>query len=346
MKKSDLIIADEILRAQIMLMRFTAGEQKRVVALLLGMRKELKAKLQTGLTDFSRARVNKTLKACTAVINSYYAGIQTELNLFEVAQIQRQSTANALTLIGLDASLPTAAVLKALVSNALIDGAPLSAWWAKQAEDTAFRFAAQVRQGVAQGETLNQIVDRIVGNPKKGIAGTMDIARRHASTLTHDAIMQISNDARMATYQENENLLRGYRQLSTLDSRTSAICVAYSGATWNLNYKPMEGTTLPFNNGCPRHPGCRSVIVPLTKTYRQLGIDVPEKEPGTRASDLGQIKADTTFEAFLDRHDKAYSDRLLGKGKAELYRSGKITLRDLVDGNGRELTLEQLKAGL
>jgi hypothetical protein len=67
---------------------------------------------------------------------------------------------------------------------------------------------------------------------------------------------------------------------------------------------------------------------------------------GTRASDLGQIPADTTFDAFLNRHDVAYQDELLGKGKAQLWRDGTITLKDLVSQSGRPLTLTQLQAGL
>jgi hypothetical protein len=75
-------------------------------------------------------------------------------------------------------------------------------------------------------------------------------------------------------------------------------------------------------------------------------VDIPEVTDLTRASDLGQIANDTSFTSFLDRHDSTYIDNLLGKGKSELYRSGKITLRDLVSQNGRPLTLAQLQAGL
>lgn len=342
MKKAEMIIADEIIRNQLNLLRFTAGEKKKVFALLLDMQKELKLKLQNGFTDYSKGRMLRLLNQCTAVMNKYYSGIQQELNLSQVATIESKATAKAIAAIDLEASLPTASVLKSLVSNALIEGAPLSAWWAKQAEDTAFKFASQVRQGVAQGETLNQIVGRIVGDPKHGIIGIMDVARRNASTLTHDAVMQISNDARMATYKENSDIVKGLRQLSTLDSRTSSVCVAYSGAQWDLDGKPINGTTLPFNSGCPRHPNCRSVLVPITKTYKELGIDIPEKDPGTRASDLGQVPTDMSFNAFLQRHGKSYQDDLLGKGKAELWRAGKITLSDLLSQAGRPLTLKQL----
>jgi hypothetical protein len=343
MNKADRAIADQIISEQITLMRFTAGERKRIFAVLLKMQTELKIKLQNGFTDYSKARMLKVLNQCTKVINDYYSGIQTELDLMGIAKHEAAATQKALATIGLDAAMPTASVLKAMVSDTLLQGAPLSAWWAKQAEDTAFKFASQVRQGVAQGETMQQIITRIVGSEKKGISGIMEVSRRNASTLVHDSVMQIANSSRMTTFKDNDDIIKGMQQLSTLDSHTSAICVAYSGAQWTLEGKPMGGNALPYNGGCPRHPNCRSVMVPLTKSYRELGIDIDEMKPGTRSSDLGQIPSDMSFEAFLKRHDKDYVDQLLGKGKAELYRSGKITLKDLIDGNGRELTLAQLK---
>jgi hypothetical protein len=50
-----------------------------------------------------------------------------------------------------------------------------------------------------------------------------------------------------------------------------------------------------------------------------------------------------TFEQFLNRQPPAFADKVLGKGRAALWRAGKITLRDLVSGTGRPLTLEELR---
>ncbi|MDD5723606.1 MAG: hypothetical protein PHY29_07710 [Syntrophales bacterium] len=51
-----------------------------------------------------------------------------------------------------------------------------------------------------------------------------------------------------------------------------------------------------------------------------------------------------TCSDFLNRHSKEYQDNLLGPGRAELWRSGKITLSDLVSQQGRPLSLSQLEA--
>jgi hypothetical protein len=86
--------------------------------------------------------------------------------------------------------------------------------------------------------------------------------------------------------------------------------------------------------------------VGITKTYRELGVDIDEVPTGTRASDEGQIRADITFAEFLKGKPAAYVDDLLGPGRADLWRKGKITLQQLVDGSGRELTLKELRGRL
>jgi hypothetical protein len=283
-----------------------------------------------------------TKKQLTEAWNSTHVTPQA-IDYAGLAKTEADFTAKTFTSIGLDASLPSEATLKALVNGSLIEGAPSAKWWAKQSDDLAFKFSNQVRQGVAQNETMQQIVRRITGSKRLGIPGIMDKTRREAFTLVHNSVMQVSNDARMATFQENSDVVKGMRHLSTFDSNTSPKCIAYSGAEWDINGKPINGNTLPFEGGCPRHWGCRSTTVPITKTFRELGIDVDEPK-GTRASDLGQIPSDLSFDDFLKRHSTEYADDLLGPGKAQLWRDGKITLTDLMGQHGRPMTLDQLKA--
>ncbi|MBC8392615.1 MAG: hypothetical protein H8E17_08640, partial [Deltaproteobacteria bacterium] len=272
-------------------------------------------------------------------------------DLLGLARSEAQATAQSFAAIGLDAALPTEAALKALVNDALIEGAPIKAWWSKQADNTAFFFNSAVRQeyqtavsrGMSLNETVQQIVRRIIGSPRLGTPGIMETSRRGATALVHTSIQQVANDARLATFKANDDVIKGVQQLSTLDSKTTAICVAYSGASWDLDGNPINGTTLPFNGGPPRHWNCRSVLTAITKTYKELGIDIPEAPKGTRASDEGQVRSDITMTEWLKSKPTAYVDDLLGPGRSKLFLDGKITLQQLVDQTGRELTLEQLR---
>jgi len=349
LNQAELTLIDKSIEHQLALLRLTASERKTVFAMLNSLKVELKNKLSNGLTSFQTKRVNTLLSQTDKIINSQYAEIQKTIDLTELAKYEGKNTIAMLGGIGLDSSLPTAAVFKALASNTLLEGLPLSDWWDRQSTGLRRNFTGQVRLGIASNETQQQIITRVFGSKRLGLPGIgfpESTLRRNASTMVHDTIAQITNDARLATYKENEDISNGYYQLSTLDSHTSNICIAYSGMEWDLDYQPISASGLPFDSGCPRHPGCRSLILMRLKSFKELGYDIKEPPIGTRASDLGQIKADTSMDGFLKRHDVAYQDRVLGKGRAQLWRDKKITLRDLVDGSGRELTLKELIAGL
>ena len=60
--------------------------------------------------------------------------------------------------------------------------------------------------------------------------------------------------------------------------------------------------------------------MPITKTFRELGIDIPEPGGGERASADGPVKASITFEEFLERMGTAFQDETLGPGRAQLWR--------------------------
>jgi hypothetical protein len=62
----------------------------------------------------------------------------------------------------------------------------------------------------------------------------------------------------------------------------------------------------------PRHFNCRSIEVPILKSFASLGLNIAEKLPSTRASEVGQISAKTTFEDFLKRMGKEFQDEILG----------------------------------
>ena len=57
----------------------------------------------------------------------------------------------------------------------------------------------------------------------------------------------------------------------------------------------------------------------------------------------GQVAADLTFGDWLKGKPVEFADEMLGKGRAQLWRDGKITLQDLLNAQGQPLTLKQLR---
>lgn len=111
----------------------------------------------------------------------------------------------------------------------------------------------------------------------------------------------------------------------------------------NTGHRPI-GHSYPWLGGPGRaHWRCRSVGVPVTKSFRDLGIDIDELSPGTRASMDGQVPADTTYGQWLKRQSAARQDDVLGPTRGALFRRGGLTIDKFADERGRELTLAELR---
>jgi SPP1 gp7 family putative phage head morphogenesis protein len=331
---SEVALRDAILKKALELQRLSAGQEQAAAKILSELEQELKALLESQtLSEAGKAEINALIREADQAISPAYDAIAASTDTHAIAVVVAERTVQALdAILPSDITAPTAERLASLTKDVLIDGAPSSAWWEKQAEDLAFKFAAAVRQGVVNGETNEKIVARVTAKDGTGI---LDIAKRNARTLVHSSVMSAANDARLATYRKNANLLEGVRFLATLDSHTCIVCAAHDGATWDLDGKPIDGTKLSFDPP-PLHFSCRCVLSPLPKAIE--GLNLPE---GTRASAVGPVPATTTFSDFLKRN-REFADKILGAKRAELFLSGKLTLTDLITGGGKVLSLDEL----
>jgi hypothetical protein len=365
MSEKDDILADGIITRQIQLLRFTANTRGQVLEILRRMEEELTEKLfYSGrkLTDIGRDDLARLLRQTTDLIEQYYSEAAGYMGNELTALGRVEAVAVAASLDGafrgaVTPSLPTEAYFRRLAGNTLIQGAPSAAWWKQQSQATSFRFANEVRQGLAQAETNAQIVQRIMGRATgysmiegkrvyRYAGGAMDVERRNAAALVQTSVQAVANTARRDTFLANDDIIKGVRHVSTLDSHTSHVCVGYSQAAWSIpGYKPLAPNTKLYNGGTPRHWNCRSVEIPITKTFRELGLDLPEFNSAntTRSANGGPVAADLSFGAYLKRKPDSFVDDLLGPGRAQLWRDGKMTLPQLLDQSGRPLTLKELR---
>jgi hypothetical protein len=209
-------LQDAILRHALELQRLSAHEEAEAEAILRELERELRMLLQSQtLSDMDKREIEALVKEAETAINARYATVAGTLDTHGLVVLVSERTVEAMQGLGTVRTV-TAETLASLSRNVLIQGAPSSAWWDKQAEDTAFKFAQQVRQGVINGETNERIVSRIVGRAAE--PGIMDIARRNARALVHSSVMSAANDARLATFRRNARFIKGVRWLATLDS--------------------------------------------------------------------------------------------------------------------------------
>lgn len=381
-------LAEMFLVHSLNLLRFSAGTQDKILALMGAMSKELTAKLnEDEISTYGKQRLGALLRESNAVISSHYTGMQAEMarDLTGMVRIEADYTAKVLTQglkIELGAKLPPATYLEKLVGDTLIKGASSADWWKRQALDTQFRFASQVRLGAAQGETTSQIVSRVLGKSVKaadlapstpatppmpagtpgapaapaakgpapspdpvapGEQGILKTSAANARALVHSSVQAVANAARLASFQQNADLIECLVWLSTLDSHTCLLCAMRDLHEYSLHdQEPINHAHEWAGGPGAIHFSCRCVLSTRTKSFADLGIELDEPGESTRPSDGGAVSSKMNFASFLASKDKAWRAEYLGPGRAEMYEAGKITLNDLMNLKGRRLTLDEL----
>lgn len=346
----DTALADELIASHLDVTRIAAGLQARVLDILDRLQRELVARLadpSRELTDFTKARLQALLREVTSVVDNYYQRAQGELDLTLNSISQTLSThvadlldAHVTATVGA-ATLPSETFMARLAANSLVMGGPAAEWWQRLSLDAAFKLNNAIRQGIVQGETNAQIIARVTGT--RTSPGVMDIARTNAAAVVQTATMTVANDARLATFQKNADVVTALKWLATIDGHTCERCIARSDLTWSNDdaHTPIDHA-IPFENP-PIHFNDRCVLVPVTATFAELGIDLPEPKPGQRASSEGPVSSTTSFADWLSRRSVAQQDEQLGPGRAQLWRDGKITLQQLLNVDGNPLSVAQLQ---
>ena len=227
-------------------------------------------------------------------------------------------------------ALPQSAV-DSLINTTLLEGATVNAWNRGLNINQKARLEREIRLGVSLGETNELLAARV--------ARALGKSKRDAASIAVTAAGAIVSAVRQKFFEANADVIKAYKYQATLDTRTSALCRAYDGLMWDTNYEPI-GHSYPFRQ--PRintHFNCRSTIIPVIKGADELK-NVP---PATRSSMNGYVPQDINFNDWLKTQSPEVIEKTLGKGRAELFLQGKITMRDLITQQGRELNLTQLK---
>lgn len=358
-------IADDMRRHMLDILKVSRGSRNKVFSILKDLETEMVKRLaeeevgdgESGLSNFQRERFGNLLSWSRDKIQETYAEIndlQAD-DMTEIADVEAKfagASINKAVGVTLVTNQLSDEQVSSIASEVLIQGAPSKDWWDKQAKSVEGNFADEMRKGMMQGETLSQMVGRVRGvQGLSGVtapgAGVMTRARKNAEALVRTSALTVAANARREIYAANSDVIKGIQQLSTFDDRTTVICVAYSGAAWDLDLQPI-GNAPPYNGGVPRHWGCRSVEIPILRSYAEIlnDPDLPDPPEGKRASMDGEVAADKTFDEWLrdkEEEEPGFARNLLGAGKSELWKAGKITLQDLVGPNGEEMTLAQLR---
>lgn len=238
----------------------------------------------------------------------------------------------------------TEEMLFSSVMSRPFQGKLLTEWAGGLEADRMARINNAVRNGYLNGDSAVDIGRKIRGHENQSYKdGALQLSRANATTIAKTAINHLQATARDQFADANKDILDCKQWLSTLDNKTSHDCIVRDRLKYTLEGKPI-GHKIPYLQGPGKiHFNCRSTETLVTKSWRELGIDLDEMDIGTRASMDGQVPADTTYLEWIERQPEWRQKQVFGEARYRLIKEGKVKPSELFSDKGEYLTLNELR---
>ena len=363
--------------------RVSAGMSDKIRALLQQAQEEITGKLQGGqLTDWQTKRAQQFLEWSKKTIANTYGKIdnqtQEDLDGIKKAEIQKQiNSVNSAVGVEISPAMSEQQISSiAKADELLVNGATMKDWWAKQASNLQHQITTTVQGGLVQGKSTQDIASEIRKFMPTGEDVSVKQAVAQAQALARTAVATVQSEAQKKYYEQNDDIIKGIKWVSTLDSRTTPMCMALDGKTWKYDAKSKDyepvGHTIPWPDYPPIHWNCRSTTVPVLKSWHELSKkELPHKpevtaeeaftqalkEQGFSDEEIAQIEANqrasvdggvpdtVTYEEWLKKQPEAMQKSILGPGKWQLWQDGSVSLEDMINKQTLEpLTVQELQA--
>lgn len=240
----------------------------------------------------------------------------------EQSALDQFRNSQAWTAYGLDQGTPATRAVQVPILpeaqiRALINTPFEEAMFSQRVSLINAEMTAQIRneltRSMINGESMGQAAGRIeqvlgANNP----ADPRSFANRSV-TIARTEIMRAQNMGKFSVYHENSDLIEGDPEdawiwVTTPDDRRCPWCRRREGKT-PAQIRKMAAGRDPWgkSTNLPLHPHCRCTSYPKLKTFRDLGIDMPENfkddERGMRDPITGKwvIQSEETMDEWMAR---------------------------------------------
>jgi len=340
-------IRDLAIRHGVYLERYTKQEALELIKTLEAAYSDVLARIEKTNGAWTRQRLNEILIDTRRILKEATGSVEAKLfdDLKLLAEYEAERAYKDFTgsiPVRFETTAPAPEQLWAAIRlNPATQGATLSELTKKWEANSVDRFIHAIRLGVSEGDTVDDLVRRVRGRVIKratktspGVyeGGAIQATTKGAQALVRTAVAHVNNQAREAVYQANEDIIKGYQWVATLDASTCPVCGSYDGQVWAV------GESRP---SIPIHPNDRCLYIVVLKSFRELGLDIDEIPDGTRASMDGQVPEKLSYAKWLKSQSKEMQDDVLGPTRANMFRSGKA-LDGFID-RGRLVTLDGLR---
>lgn len=353
---NDLILSEAI-RHMVALQRYDNGVVARIIALLNRSDQRLMAELAARLEgldagSFSMQRLESLLTSIWSLNSEAYSqlgrALTEELKQFVPYEVSYQEQMLKTHLpVGVHVAAVSAEQVYAAALSRPFQGVLLQGVWSDLDAVKLKRVRQAIAQGFVEGKTTDQIIRELRGARAKGyIDGLIQKDRRDIEAVVRTALAHTAGVAQDNVMEANADLIKAAMWSSTLDLRTSPMCRIRDRLLYTPDTHKPIGHKVPWLSGPGRlHWRCRSAQIPVLKSYKELGIDLPDIEVNgrTRASMDGQVPKETSYADWLKNQSLARQTDVLGETRARLMRDGKLGMDAMYDSKGRFLTISELK---
>lgn len=169
--------------------------------------------------------------------------------------------------------------------------------------DAAEAMRRELVRGVAVGTNPVRAADRMMAR----VQGAFEGGLTRAVTIARTEMLDAYRTTSLYSHSANADVVSGWQWWATMDKRTCPAC-------WS-----MHGKTFPVSQPGPwDHQQGRCARIPKTKSWAELGIDIPEPD---------DVMPDA--QATFWKLPPAQRMQIMGPRRLELLRSGRIQWDDL-----------------
>ena len=210
---------------------------------------------------------------------------------------------------------------------------------------------SELLTGMLIGESYKDMTKRLADNVFNGLDNGME-------ALTRTYVQSANVNAAFDVAEANADIVKGWKWSSVAENRTCIRCLSLDSQ--DKVYVLGKGPTMPL------HARCRCFPEFVTKTFKEMGVDVDEIEQANRPYTVrGSVDPLTgkvipgkigvgggkiietgrflgTYEDFLKTQPLNVQTQILGPGRLELWKSGKVALKDFADAKGNQYLLTEL----
>ena len=300
------------------------------------MQKDIRARLTENPTDFQMHRLTALMQDIQALFDAANSEVSKQLNLdldefipYET-DFQYRMLGNAVTT---ELTLPAIEQVVAAVTTAkaeLISGGVTKRLTIAEMVETLGAKPAtienKIRAGIIEGKSVDQMVRDIMRVANQA-------HKRDVRTVVRTAFNLAGSEARRAVVAANSDIITGEKWISTLDGRTSDVCMGRDGKVYDVGVAPFP----------PAHMNCRSLRVPIVDPKYAISGIKGLRSSRNSAGEVETVSSETTYNSWLKRQPADFQDEVLGVERAKLFRGG-MNVDKFTDDNGRTLTLAELKS--